>query len=105
MWRVTAVVFLTLPMAGFAQNQVRCGSELRNRMDEKQLAIQYNASELIATLGPLSYMGARMTVAPKTLQTASAATHLAQMVVCQPDARWRTTRNRSRMRPQRSSSI
>src|SRR6516162_102594 len=74
MWRVTAVVFLTLPMAGFAQNQVRCGSDLRNRMDEKQLAIQYNASELIATLGPLSYMGARMTVAPKTLQTASAAT-------------------------------
>jgi tetratricopeptide (TPR) repeat protein len=60
-----------------AENQIRCLSgELRIRIDEKQLAIQYSGQEMVGTLGPLSYMGARLTVAPKTLQTAAAATQV-----------------------------
>src|SRR5258707_6767918 len=71
---VAAIVVLAWPTVALCQSQVPCGGELRNKIDEKQLALQYGGSELIATLGPLSFMGARMTVAPKTLQTASAAT-------------------------------
>jgi len=60
-----------------AENQIRCPSgELRIRIDEKQLAIQYSGQEMVGTLGPLSFMGARLTAAPKTLQTAAEATQV-----------------------------
>src|SRR5260370_22764475 len=66
--------FLLAELAS-AQGQVRCPSgEMRNKIDEKQLALQYSGSELIATMGPLGFMSGKLTVSPKTLQTASAAT-------------------------------
>src|SRR5579862_9337971 len=74
MHRLRIVLFFCLATFAVGQNQVRCGAELRNKIDEKQLALQYGGSELIAVVGPLSFMGARMTAAPKTLQVASAVT-------------------------------
>ncbi len=35
---------LVLPTVALSQNQVRCGSELRNKIDEKQLALQWARS-------------------------------------------------------------
>ena len=62
---------------GTAQDRFPCPSgEIRIRINEKQLAIQYSGQEMVSTMGPLSYMGARMIVAPKTLQTAAAVTQV-----------------------------
>jgi len=71
MGRMAFILNLILPALVLSQTQVRCDHA---KIDEKQLALQYSSSELTAVLGPLSYMGARMTVAPKTLQIADAAT-------------------------------
>ena len=60
-----------------AQQQIRCPSgEMRIRIDEKQLAIQYSGHEMVGTLGTLKFMGARLAAAPKTLQTAAEATQV-----------------------------
>ena len=46
----------------------------RYQIDVRQIAIQYEASALSATLSGLSVLRARIAVEPKTLQTAAAAT-------------------------------
>lgn len=72
-------VFLCLILASTAagQKQIRCPTgEVRAEIDVKVLSLKYSGYEMVSTLGPLSFMGARLNVAPKTLQTAAAATQV-----------------------------
>ncbi len=58
-----------------AQKRVTCDDgEVHVQIDLKQIAIQYQGSSLAGTLSGLSFFGSRLTVEPKTLQIAAAAT-------------------------------
>ena len=58
----------------WAQNKKSCPDGDHYEIDVKQVALQYDVSSFAGTLSALSVLGARLEVAPKKLQEASAAT-------------------------------
>ncbi|HZF08983.1 MAG TPA: tetratricopeptide repeat protein [Thermoanaerobaculia bacterium] len=76
---VCAALGLVLALAGSrfaqAQKKIVCpGEETRFEISVKELAIQYEGWSLSGTLSSLSVLGTRLSVDPKTLQQAAAAT-------------------------------
>ncbi len=70
---------LVLVLAGargvLAQKKIVCpGGETRLEVSVKELSLQYEGWSLSGTLGSLSVLGTRLSVDPKTLQQAAAAT-------------------------------
>ncbi len=65
---------VVVPLAAQAQRVIRCPGEEHLEIDIQQIAIQYKASGFSATLSGLSALSARLSLEPKTLQTAAAAT-------------------------------
>ena len=57
-----------------AAKQINCTDGIHYEIDIRKLAIRYQANGLEATLSGLSLLGARVEVAPKTLQQAAVAT-------------------------------
>src|ERR1700737_4099588 len=68
-------LMILLPTVASAQKRIMCPDGTgRIEIDVKQIAIQYEASSMAATLSSLSMLSTRLAIEPKPLQEAAAAT-------------------------------